>query len=56
MMPEINALWRFPLVPGREEGNGAARQPFPQTVDPALTDGGQGQRTRIGHRLGCGTR
>jgi hypothetical protein len=43
MMPEINSLWRFPLVPGRDEGNGAARQPFPQTVNPAPTDGDKGK-------------
>jgi hypothetical protein len=41
MNPEINTLWRFPLVPCNEEGNGAARQPFPRIVNPAPADEGK---------------
>lgn len=41
MMPDTP--WRFPLIPAREGGNGAARHPFPRIVNPALTNGGQGK-------------
>ncbi len=42
MMPGFDAFWGSPFRPGREVGNGAARQPFPQIVVPALTGGDKG--------------
>jgi hypothetical protein len=42
MKPEI-ALWPLPLVPAHEEGNGAARQPFPWIVNPALAGDDKGK-------------
>jgi hypothetical protein len=41
MMPD--AFWDSPFGPGREVGNGAARQPFPRIVVPALTGGDKGR-------------
>jgi hypothetical protein len=43
MMPGFDAFWGSPFGPGREVGNGAARQPFPQIVVPALTGGDRGR-------------
>jgi hypothetical protein len=43
MMPD--AFWASPFGRGREVGNGAVRQPFPQIMVPALTNGNKGRDT-----------